>query len=62
MPPSSDTGGTKDVALDARTNLANKHTDLAAFCELVLFEVRHVLGCEDAKLPNHLELSGHNCA
>ena len=47
VPLSSDTKGKKDVGLNARTNVANTHTDLAAFRELVLLEVRHALGCEE---------------
>ena len=45
--PSNDTRGKKDVVLNAKTNVANTHTDLAAFRELVLLEVRHALGCEE---------------
>ena len=47
VPPSSDTRGKKDVALNAKTNAANTHTDLVAFRELVLFERRHALGCKE---------------
>ena len=55
VPPSSDTRGKKDVALNAKTNVANTHTDLAAFRELVLFEGRHALGCEEHRY-RHLYL------
>ena len=41
VPPSSDTEGKKDVALNAKTNVANTHTDLAAFRELVI-----CVGCD----------------
>ena len=47
VPPSSDTRGKKDVALNAKTNAANTHTDLVAFRELVLFERKHALGCKE---------------
>ena len=47
VPPSSDTRGKKDVALNAKTNAANTHFDLVAFRELVLFEGRHALGCKE---------------
>ena len=47
VPPSSDTREKKDVALNAKTNAANTHTDLVAFRELVLFERRHALGCKE---------------
>ena len=47
VPPSSDTKGKKDVALNAKTNAANTHFDLVAFRELVLFEGRHALGCKE---------------
>ena len=36
VPLSSDTKGKKDVVLNARTNVANTHTDLAAFREVVI--------------------------
>ena len=36
VPPSSDTKGKKDVALNAKTNAANTHFDLVSFRELVL--------------------------
>ena len=47
VPPSSDTKGKKDVALNAKANATNTHTDLVAFRELVLFERRHALGCKE---------------
>ena len=47
VPPSSDTRGKKDVALNAKRNAANTHTDLVASRELVLFERRHALGCKE---------------